>query len=293
MHIAPSLQRLLAIGLALVAAPACVAEEATGASTASASSEANGAEPSKGQPGEGLRLSVHTTLGIPEAARVDDPEHALLVKDEYVTSYDSRRRNPRWASWELTREWIGTADRTSSFRRDPDLSPSLPQATRSDFSLSGYQQGHLCPSADRTRSATVNAATFVFTNVVPQTTASNLGTWKTLENEERALVDEGQHVFVVAGTLFADDRTIGDGVAVPSSMFKVVVALAGAHPVPADVTASTRVIAVDIPNTNDVAGNYRNYETTIAELETRTGFRFLSDVDPAVHDALAGKAAPR
>jgi len=206
-----------------------------------------------------------------------------------VTSYDSARKNPRWTSWEVSSAWLGTAERSTTFRADPDLPSSLAQAASSDYSKSGYQQGHLCPSADRTSSDAVNEATFVFTNVVPQTAASNIGSWKSLETEERALVAAGDHVFVIAGPLYAADateHTIGAGVAVPTSMFKVVVALHGDHPAAGDVTTSTRVIAVDIPNTNAVSGNYRNYRTTLGDLEKRTGFHLLSDVAPGVHEAL-------
>lgn len=304
MHL--SYWRLVAMGVLAFATPACASaterdtEGATDAlgddtnadttprpTTAPATTDDVRSTTRYDTTGEGLRLSVHTTLGIPEAAVVDDPEHALLVKDEYVTSYDSKRKGPRWTSWELTNEWLGTADRSPRFRHDDET--TLPQPTSSDFSLSGYQQGHVCPSADRTKSDAVNQATFVFTNVVPQTAASNLGTWKTLENEERSLVAEGHHVFVIAGPLYEAEKTIGAGVAVPTSLFKVVIALRSAneHPTAAEVSAVTPIIAVDIPNTNDVAGNYSLYQTTITAIEAKTGFHLLSDVAPAVHDALA------
>lgn len=301
MHL--SYWRLFAAGVLAFATPACApaTDQPTDASsetlrdtppperspaTATATSS-NRASANDDAVGEGLRLSVHTTLGIPEAAVVDDPEHALLVKDEYVTSYDSKRKGPRWTSWEVTNDWLGPAERSSSFHRDSET--TLPQPTGSDFSLSGYEQGHVCPSADRTKSDAVNQATFVFTNVVPQTSASNRGTWKTLENEERSLVAEGNHVFVIAGPLYESDKTIGAGGAVPTSLFKVVIALRSTaeHPTAAEVDAATPIIAVDIPNTNEVAGNYSLFKTTIHDIEAKTGFHLLSDVAPAVHDALS------
>jgi DNA/RNA endonuclease G (NUC1) len=36
-----------------------------------------------------------------------------------------------------------------------------------------------------------------------------------------------------------------------------------------------------------VSGSYKNYRTSFGALEAKTGFRFLSDVPAAVHDALA------
>ena len=53
------------------------------------------------------------------------------------------------------------------------------------------------------------------------------------------------------------------------------------------MTTSTRIITVDIPNTTTVSGSYTGYRVKLADVETKTGFRLLSDVAPAVHDALA------
>lgn len=237
----------------------------------------------------GLSLSVHTTLGIPEAANSTDPQHVLLVKPEYVVSFDSTMKVPRWTSWELTTKWLGSTPRSPNFNPDPQLPSTFPQASDTDYVSSGYERGHICPSADRTDNATDNNSTFVFTNCVPQTNASNTGTWETLEVEERALAKAGNHLFIIAGSIFSPTPpTIGaDKVAVPETMFKVVVVLTTTNSVPTDVTTSTRVISVEIPNTTTVTGDYRSYRTSFGALEAKTGFKFLSDVPAAVHDALA------
>jgi len=237
----------------------------------------------------GLALSVHTTLGIPEPATVSDPRHALLVKPQYVTSFDGTRKVPRWTSWELTTAWLGSTSRSPNFVADAQLPTAIPQASQADYSGTGFDRGHLCPSGDRTDTTTDNLATFVYTNVVPQTVASNTGTWETLESEERALAQAGNHLFIIAGSIFGTNppATIGSGVAVPTSMFKLVVVMSGAHPLPSDVTRTTRVITVDIPNTTTASGPYTGYRVKFADIEAKTGFRFLSDADPAVHDALA------
>lgn len=237
----------------------------------------------------GLALSVHTSLGIPEAASVDDPQHALLVKPQYVVSFDSTRKNPRWTSWELTTTWLGSTSRSLAFVADPMLPATIPQAKQSDYTNSGFSRGHLCPSADRTDSVADNESTFEFTNVVPQTTQSNTGPWEDLEREERDLATAGHHLFITAGSRYENAQTIGDDVAVPSSMFKVIVVLDGDAPTASDVTTSTRVIAVDIPNTTTVSGAYTDFLTSFGELETESGLRFMSDVPTSIHDALAAK----
>jgi endonuclease G len=265
---------------------ACAAEAPSEESTTADLASAEGsATPSPSTPG--LALSVHTTLGIPEAASAGDARHYLLTKPQYVTSFDSVRKNPRWTSWELTNAWLGSTSRSPNFQTDTTLPSSFGQPVNSDFTGSGFQRGHICPSGDRTDSVPDNQATFVFTNVVPQTAASNTGTWESLERTERTLVQTGNHVFIIAGSLWADQRTIGNGVAVPTSMFKVVVVMNGAHPTPADVTTSTRVISVEIPNTDTVSGDFTHYRTSFGALEAKTGLHFLSDVPAAIHDALA------
>lgn len=43
----------------------------------------------------GAQLSKHTTLGLPEAASIGDVNHWLLVKPQYVVSYNSTRKARR------------------------------------------------------------------------------------------------------------------------------------------------------------------------------------------------------
>lgn len=275
---------------ALLALGGCAAEQLEVEEPLGSTESEVTASPSTVVPGattDGALLSSHTTLGLPEDATVSDPEHALVVHKQWVASYDSKKKNPRWTSWELTSAWMGSVDRTDRWIKDSTL--SFAQPSDSDYSGSGYQRGHICPSADRTKSETDNQNTFLWTNVVPQTAESNTAVWVSLENQERTLA-RTNHVFIIAGQIYeGTPKTIGRGVRVPSSMFKVVVVMQGAHPLPSEVTPATRVIAVEIPNTRTVSGSWTRYKTTLETLEAKTGFHFLSDVDPAIHDALATK----
>jgi endonuclease G len=276
--------------LALALLGGCAAEDAIDDEELGSTESEVSAAPSTVVPGAttpGAMLSAHTTLGFPEEATATDPEHALVVHTQWVASYDSLKKNPRWTSWELTKSWLGNVDRTDRWIKDGAL--SFTQAADSDYSGSGYQRGHICPSADRTRTTTDNQNTFLFTNVVPQTAESNTAVWAGLENQERTLA-RTNHVFITVGQIYEGaPKSIGRGVRVPSSMFKVIVVMQGAHPLPSEVTESTRVIAVEIPNTHSVSGSWTRYKTSLDAIERKTGFKLLSDVDPDVHDALATK----
>jgi endonuclease G, mitochondrial len=187
------------------------------------------------------------------------------VKPQFAASYDTTRRTPRWVAWRLDGSWLGTATRATSFRRDPQLPTSAGQARDEDFRNSGFDRGHLCPSADRTRSDPDNDATFVFTNIVPQTRASNSGTWSTLEDDARTWAQQGKTVMLVAGPVYGvTSQAIGSGVPVPLSTFKVAVVFDTATASPSAVTTATRVIGVLVPNTSSVSGDWRSHRSRCA-----------------------------
>jgi endonuclease G len=236
--------------------------------------------------GAGAALSVHTTLGIPAATSASDPNAFLSVKSGYVVSYNGGRKVPNWVSWELNTSYLGSAARQDDFRADDTFPPSEPQAQLTDYSGSGFDRGHMCPSADRTLTVPANQQTFYLTNMVPQAANNNRGPWEDLESELRTIVQGGKELFIIAGGVYSgSSTTIGTGVSVPDKTFKVVVVLDSIGQGTADVTTSTRVVAVMMPNSNSLIGlsdPWRNFRVSVDAIEAATGDDFLSDVDPAI-----------
>jgi endonuclease G, mitochondrial len=235
---------------------------------------------------DGARLSKHTTLGIPSPSSMVDPDSFLSVKSEYVLSYNSGRKVPNWVSWELNASYLGAAPRQNDYRSDDTLPLTLPQASLADYSGSGYDRGHMCPSADRTLTIATNSQTFFLTNMVPQAANNNQGPWEQLESECRNLVATGKELFIISGGTFsAGSNTVGNGMVVPDQTFKVIVVLDAAGQGTTAVTASTRVIAVLMPNENTQIGisdDWHGFRVSVDTIEAQTGYDFLSDVDPAV-----------
>lgn len=236
--------------------------------------------------GPGADISVHTTLGLPSPSSTSDPDSYLSVKPGYVLSYNSSRKIPNWVSWELNTSYLGSTDRQDDFRIDSTLPSTLPQATLADYSGSGYDRGHMCPSADRTRTTTANSETFYLTNMVPQAGNNNRGPWANLEEYSRSLVQTGKELFIIAGGTFSSSSaSIGNGVKVPDQTFKVIVVLDAPGQGPGNVTANTRVIGVLMPNRDSqisLSAPWRNFRVSIDQIEALTGHDYLSDVDPAV-----------
>jgi len=236
--------------------------------------------------GTGAALSVHTTLGIPSPASASDPNSFLSVKSGYVISYNGSRKVPNWVSWELNTSYLGTIDRQDDFRPDDTFPPSEPQASLADYSGSGYDRGHMCPSADRTLTIVANQQTFYLTNMVPQSAHNNRGPWARLEDDLRTIAGTGKELFIVSGGTFsASSNTIGTGVVVPDMTFKVVVVLDAVGQGASAVTAANRVIGVMMPNEDALisqSADWHSFRVSVDAIETATGYDFLSDVDPAV-----------
>src|SRR4051812_48276265 len=243
--------------------------------------------------GTGAALSRHTTLGIPSPASTGDANNFLSVKSGYVLSYNGSRKVPNWVSWELNTSYLGSTDRQDDFRPDSTFPASEPQAALADYSGSGYDRGHMCPSADRTLTVAANSQTFFLTNMVPQAANNNQGPWATMENDLRAIVRTGKELFIISGGTFsASSNRIGSGVVVPDRTFKVVVVLDAVNQGPSSVTASTRVIGVMMPNENNLisrTADWHSFRVSVDSIEAATGENFLSDVDPAVQAVIEAR----
>lgn len=243
-----------------------------------------------GSGGGGASISEHTVLGLPSPASTSDPNSFLSVKAGYVLSYNSARKVPNWVSWELNTSYLGSVDRRDDFRPDSTLPAGLPQASLADYSGSGFDRGHVCPSADRTLTAGANSETFFLSNMVPQAPNNNRGPWADLENESREISRTGRELFVIAGGVFSrSSSTIGSGVSVPDETYKVIVVLDQVGDGPEDVTSDTRVIGVLMPNSNSEisqSDDWQNFRVSVDEIEAVTGHDFLSDVDPDVQDVI-------
>jgi endonuclease G len=272
--------------------PGCAVDPPTPRPTPAAAAPAraaNSARPDQTpRPARPPPTSPHLALGAPVGR--DAADELVLEKPQYVVGYSRARRAASWVSYRLVASDFGAVPRyRGKFLADDALPAGVYRARHEDYSGSGYDRGHLVRSEERTRTPEDNRATFLLTNVLPQTHELNAGPWLHLEQLCEALAKGGRELHIVAGGLF-DSRppTIGEGVAVPRSFFKIVVALErGEHA--SDVTASTRVIAVVMPNTTDVRASFGEYRTTVDDLEQRAAYDFLPRLPDEVERALEAR----
>ena len=167
-------------------------------------------------------------LGNPSnaASNAASTDNYLMVKSQYVLSYNNKTHTANWVSWQLNRSWIGTADRQDNFRPDNALPASWYKVRPNDYTGSGSDRGHIAPSADRTRNEADNSSTFLMSNMMPQVPELNRGVWGDLEDYCRELVQSGKELYIVAGPV-GSKGSIGkkEKIAVPAKTWKVIVVL--------------------------------------------------------------------
>ncbi len=251
----------------------------------------------------GPKRDDNMALGNPSSASTDTAMHDnyLMVKPEYALSYNNSKGEANWVSWHLSAAWLGTAPRCDCFYPDMALPVSYYYVQPSDYSGGGFDRGHMTTSSQRSATSNDNAATFLMSNMMPQSDKLNQQTWNSLEDYCIALINQGKELYIISGgygsggTGDSGNTNIpifkyslaGGKVNVPSNCWKIVVVLTTGDDDICRINKSTRVIAVDMPNNQTVNSQpWGYYRTSVRALETITGYNFLSNVPASVQDAI-------
>ena len=222
---------------------------------------------------------IYTDIGLPE---IDSKEFFFTNSSgRYSFRYDTAWRQARWVAHTLTAVEVSRkgTDRSDRFRSDPQvIGRGFPTAADADYKRSGYDRGHLLPSADRDDTSAENDATFLLSNVSPQRPALNRGVWKNLEEFVRRVAARYDSVWVVTGSQGdLSDRIGKNRVVVPDYYYKtLLIKVKGAY----------YAVAFYIPNQDKLQKDYQHYTMTVDELEQVLGMDFYKGLnDSAEHSA--------
>ncbi len=207
----------------------------------------------------------------------DSTEH-ILVYEGFTSSYNHQTLVPNWVAYELTAEETdGQYTSSSNFSRDPHLKGR--QASREDYSRSGWDKGHMVPKADLKWSEKAWWESHYFTNICPQNHCLNGGDWNALERHVRKLARKYGRLYVVCGPVFTDHSygSIGQAqVQIPDAFFKALL-----------VYADGRYSAIAfVMQNNDDHQPMRKAAMSVDDLESLIG----RDLFPALDDEQENRA---
>lgn len=239
----------------------------------------------------------NTFFGDPSSSSTT-VNNLFLEKTGYSLSYNKSRAIANWSAWHLGAGDVGSSNRSNDFRADTALPSTFFRAAGTEYSNSGFDRGHLCPSGDRTSGVTRNSETFLMTNIFPQAPKCNQVTWGNLEDYGRTLVSQGKEIYIYAGTYGTGgvgsnggttNSIFGGKIAVPARVWKVMLVLDSGSGDVGRVTSLTRIIAVNMPNSQVINSDWRTYRVTTDSLETLLGYDFFAQVATTIQASIEGR----
>lgn len=206
----------------------------------------------------------------------------ILEKANFVVGYSKKHHQALWTMHVLKGSYVrGEASREGNqFQPDPEVRGRTPLP--SDYSRSGYDRGHLVPAGDFKCCQSWMNETFYMSNISPQNPEFNRGTWERLESLIRQWARRDKELFVITGSIFDKNPTkIGRRVqiSVPAYHYKILVFK------PEDPTNS-RMIGFILPNQETGHRRFRQYATSVREIEEKTGIDFFAQMPKAWQDKL-------
>lgn len=203
------------------------------------------------------------------------PKSQLVLLDHkyFKVHYDPKIRLARYVEYRLNREnlLVKNGKRRNKFIPDPILQDSgLPFVTTKEYTRTGFDRGHLAPSADFTFSQEANDLTFVMSNIAPQTKLLNRGVWKKLEEQVRFWACGEEKLTIITGPIFhGNDPKLPSGLTIPQRFFKIVV----------DETPPRKTIAF-IHHQKDPKTTLPYREFPVSEVERQSGLTFPMKFPP-------------
>jgi endonuclease G len=157
-------------------------------------------------------------------------EHAAIA-----LCYDEKHEQARWVMHMVTPAIIeGNVSRTNDFRVDPLVKTGT--AVKADYWYSGFDRGHLAPSADFRWSKKALSESYLYSNMAPQRPELNREKWAELENFMRDyVIRTNEPIYMVTGGVLKEglptmqNEGRENEVSIPEYFYKVILDHSGAE----------------------------------------------------------------
>lgn len=189
----------------------------------------------------------------------------VLDRDGYSIGYSYERRCALWASYIISKGSIGVdLERSNDFDADPDI-PEKYRVQPDDFRNTGYDKGHMAPSAaiDFTRKS--NDQTFLMSNITLQEPKLNRQAWGSLEAMIRKWTNRIGKLLILTGPIYGDSPELINGIPLPESFYKIVYSF-----------DHRCCIGFIMPNESIKASQIWDYVLSVQEVEEKTGYHFFN-----------------
>jgi DNA/RNA endonuclease G (NUC1) len=240
-------------------------------------------------------------FGIP--ADGDASDDFIITRDQYTISYNKNRNTPNWVSYEFDATHFGdNVDRCDCFTHDPALPASFTHLSTADYTgagaFAGYgiDRGHMARSFDFTSGALDNARSYYLSNLIPQASNLNQGPWAVMETYLGNLArNSNKEVYIIDGVAGSKGTVKGEGkIVIPAFVWKVALVLPRDHKL-ADVhdyRDFDEVDAVIMPNEPVVNSDWTTYKTTVAEIQSISGYDLLALLPDKIEQAVETNTRP-
>ena len=214
----------------------------------------------------------------------------------YSVEWDAMKRAQRWSCYQMyetlregntSRYYANSKKGEEQYPHDDFLLPDY-QLPNDPYWGSGYDHGHICPSADRLSSFECNYQTFYLTNMQPQVNAFNANVWANMEGMVRTWNRNSfrDTLYVCKGGTIDDKnnilRYIGTGasqIPVPKYFFMAVLC---------KNSQGYKAMAFWIEHKAgyDDGNALKQYVISIDELEEKTGIDFFCNLPDDIEDSV-------
>lgn len=205
------------------------------------------------------------------------PADAIVLKNNYFTTvYNSKRNIAYYSEYLLTADHLRMPKvaRSNKFHLDSELqAKGLTVPKPSWYSKSGYDRGHMAPSADFNWDTDANFTTFTMSNMTPQTPGLNRKAWAALEGEVRKWACAESELEVITGPILEQDLPDLNGhpLPVPRMFFKAILRLAPPE----------KAIGFILEQEDSGKEDYKARVKSINEIELATGLSLFQEELPA------------
>ena len=194
--------------------------------------------------------------------------------------------------YETDNEWVVKNNYRDPFQPDPKL-PASVRTELEHYQGSGYNRGHICPSADRLCSKEANEQTFYLSNMQPQVYGFNGGVWLAMENKLRVWNTPSfrDTLYVVKGGTIDKPTHIleitSKGLLVPKYFYMAVLCKNKDQ-----AQGGYKAMAFWAEHKPNSDKSLKKYMISVDELEQRTGINFFPNLPDDIEQQVEANLVP-